>query len=189
MTSLTGFFEENKKPLFFLLKLTAIYLSWKLFSLIMGDQHEPFSKRYFPFISFQWETLNQGVRMLDIHSTEFLLNLVGYETQNWNDYYFSIQGKGSLRVGNYCLGFQLWYYFFGLILISHIQFWPKIISAFFTFLVVQTLNVIRLFGMALMTVYAPDYLHLIHDYLFNISVLICLFYVYTVLNKKYPSNV
>ncbi len=189
MISLLGFFEGNKKPLFFLLKLIAIYLSWKLFSLIMGDQHEPFSQRHIPFISFYWETLNQGVRTLDIYSAEFILNLFGYETQNWNYYYFSIQGKGSLRVGNYCLGFQLWYYFFGLILISHIQFWPKIISALLTFLVVQILNILRLFGMALMTEYAPDYLHLTHDYVFNISVLICLFYIYTVLNKKYPINV
>lgn len=183
-----GRLNVHKAPVVFIFKLLLIYFSWKVISLILGEQHKTFDDRLWPFLSFQWEQINQFVRAIDIRSSTFLLNVIGFETINWHDYYFAIKNHVSLRVGNYCLGFQLWYYFIGLIFISRISLSIRLISIILSFAFIQILNIARLIALALVSVYFPDYVHIGHDYVFNILVLAVLFWVYVKLNQRHSMS-
>ena len=185
MDHFKGRLSTHKAPAVFIFKLLLIYFSWKGIYFILGEQYKPFDDRLWPFLSYHWESLNQFVRMIDIRSSTLCLNLIGFETYNWYDHYYAVKNYASLRVGNYCLGFQLWYYFVGLIIISRISLDIRFVALVLSFAFIQVLNIARLIALALVSVYFPDYVHIGHDYVFNILVLAVLFWVYVKLNQRH----
>jgi len=163
---------------FFLAKLLAIWLSWKLFSWVIGEERIPLEERYFPALSAPWETLNDWLRALLLHSSNGILHLFGYETDLFRNYVLRVHGYGGIALGNYCLGFQLMYYFSMLMLISKLSPAKKGIAIIAGVFLIQGLNIFRITALVLIDVHAHRFMFLSHDYLFNalVAVVLLLFY-------------
>ena len=188
MQSILSKLKAHDKLIFFLLKLAFVFFSWKLFSWFIGTQYTPFKDRLWPWLGYQWENLNQFVRVIDIAGGTFFLELFGYNILNWFDLFYSVNGGDTIRVGNYCLGFQLWYYFAMLSIIAPIQSKMKVFGVLGGFVIIRALNILRLFALGLVSVYFPEYAHIGHDYVFNLLVFGFLMWVYVYLNNNYSST-
>lgn len=174
--------SKEKELVFFFIKLFLIWLSWKGFIHIIGEQNVPFEKRYFPKISEAWENFNFSlVRFLAVQSAA-ILNFIGYEAYSFGRIVW-IEGFSGVGIGNYCIGLQLMYYFSMLILISDISLINKFIAVPTGLFITQVLNVIRIVVMNLITVYAPELIIFFHDHVFNVIVFGTLITFYYFLNK------
>lgn len=175
--------KEN--PLyFFFFKLFFIWLSWKGIIDLLGQEYVPIPKRKIPILSEKWEYLNDMLADFLIQQNGSILHILGYKNYvsgriSW------IEGYGGVAVGNYCLGFQLMYYFSMLMIVSELNRKVKLIGIFSGIIITQLLNVFRLIGLNLMTVYAPELMFLSHDLFFNIIVfgVLISFYYYLVKDK------
>lgn len=179
-SSKKGLFKDKRTNefAFFLVKLALIWLSWKVFVWFIGEESDPMEERYSPFLSAPWEALNNWLRATLLHISDGILHILGYETQMVNEYILRVAGWGGISLGNYCLGFQLMYYFSMLFLVSKIS-WPKrLIGVAGGILLIQGLNVGRIVGLILIDVHAHHLMWLSHDYLFNIIVAIVLLFFY-----------
>lgn len=121
-----------------------------------------------------------------LHVSDGILHVLGYETQMVNEYILRIAGYGGISLGNYCLGFQLMYYFAMLFLVSGIAWKKRITGVVVGILLIQTLNVFRITGLILIDVHAHQLMFLSHDYLFNAIVagVLLLFYWWMLKEKK-----
>ena len=165
------------------LKLILIWLSWKIFIWIMGEESEPLDQRMFPALSAIWESLNDALRITLLSISRSILTVLGYRADVFNDYTLMVHGHPGISVGNYCLGFQLMYYFAMLFLVSGLprkKMWFGVITGI---LLIQLLNILRLVGLSLIDVHAPQLMFVSHDYLFSAFVFIVLILFYYKLVK------
>lgn len=170
---------------FFFFKLFLIWLSWKLIISILGQEYIPINQRKIPILSYYWELLNTHVANFLIKQNSSILTLFGYKNYIYQRISW-IDGYGGVAVGNYCLGFQLMYYFVMLMIVSEASLKIKFIGAFTGVVIIQTLNILRIVGLNLITVYAPDLMILSHDLLFNIIVfgILIIFYYFLLKTNK-----
>jgi exosortase/archaeosortase family protein len=166
---------------FFFFKLFLIWLSWKGIINLLGQEYVPINERKIPILSAKWEYLNDLLADFLIQQNSSILNILGYKNYvsgriSW------IEGYGGVAVGNYCLGFQLMYYFIMLMMVSEVNWQKKLIGVFLGVITTQLLNIVRIIGLNLITVYAPDLMFLSHDLFFNILVfgVLISFYYYIV---------
>ncbi|MDZ4845704.1 MAG: exosortase/archaeosortase family protein [Chitinophagales bacterium] len=182
--------KQTKDFLFFIGKLFFIWLSWKGFIWLIGEESVAISERHVPALSAPWEVLNDWLRATLLHISDGILHLLGYETQMVNEYILRIAGYGGISLGNYCLGFQLMYYFSLLFLVAQIAWSKRIAGVVIGILLIQTLNVFRIIGLILIDVHAHDFMFLSHDYLFNIVVAAALLLFYWwMLREKHKSKI
>jgi exosortase/archaeosortase family protein len=175
---------KNKNQLYsFFFKIILIWLSWKIFIFIIGQQSDPINERFFPKVSLVWENFNQWYKDLLLGWCELLLDGLGYDSYILGADLLKIKGYSGVRVGHYCLGFQLMYYFSMLIIVSEISKSGKFIGLISGIVITTLLNIIRISGLNLMTLYAPNWLFLSHDYIFNFSVFGVLMLLYYKLLK------
>lgn len=170
------------------LKLVLIWLSWKLFILIIGEEQEPLDERMFPALSAQWELLNNFVRKHLLIASEWCLRQLGYETVMADDYFLRVEGYGGIALGNYCLAFQILYYFTSLVVIAEMPLTRKIWGMAAGLILVQLLNILRITGLILVDVHSPKLMFLSHDYFFNLPVLGLLLLFYKTLIDRGNSN-
>lgn len=175
--------DKDNSLVFFLFKFLAIWLVWKGLVLILGTESTPISERMFPPLSIAWEQLNNGLRHGLIAIASAVLGLMGFTVYD-NGYTMGIPGYMTLSIGNYCLGFQLMFYFTALIVISEMNWKTKLLAIITGLIIIQLLNLIRIVGLNLLVVYHPDWTALSHDYLFNILVLGVILSYYYYLTKK-----
>jgi exosortase/archaeosortase family protein len=176
--------DKDKNLVFFLFKFLAIWLSWKVVSFVLGEEKVPIQQRLVPPLSRLWEALNDSVRVVLLNVSEWVLHLMGYKTFN-DGYVFGTEGYGGVALGNYCIGFQLMYYFTFLVAISDMSGKRKAFGLISGLLIIQTLNIIRLVGLNFLIMYKPEWIALSHDYIFTITVLgIMLIYYYYLINRK-----
>lgn len=181
--------KSTKEFAVFLGKLVLIWLSWKAFVWLIGEESVPISKRHVPALSAPWEVLNDWLRATLLHISNGILHLLGYETQMVNEYILRVAGYGGISLGNYCLGFQLMYYFSMLFLVSGLAWRKRITGVVVGILLIQTLNVLRITGLILIDVHAHDFMFLSHDYLFSaIVAVVLLFFYWWMLREKPMKN-
>ena len=178
--------SDNKGLSLFLIKLIAVYFSWKGIIFFLGKEEDPIKDRFVPFISRYWEALNDFFRIVDLKLGQWVLSLFSYDAIIHGDYHIYVKGHHAISWGNYCIGFQLSYYFTFLVLISPIKSYKlKGVSIFLGFILVRLLNNFRMTGMNLISVHWPEYLALSHHYIFNLMVLLVLILYYNYLVKKH----
>lgn len=170
--------RQTKAFLWFLGKIFLIWVSWKGFIWLIGEESVPLHERHIPAISAPWEALNDWLRTTLLHISNGILHLLGYETQLVNNYILRIAGYGGISLGNYCLGFQLMYYFSMLFLISEMTWSKRVFGVVVGILLIQALNVMRITGLILIDVHAHNLLFLSHDYLFSAIVAVVLLFFY-----------
>ncbi len=176
--------SKEKELVFFFIKLFLIWLSWKGFIHIIGEQSIPLDKRYFPVISALWEDFNYTLVRFLATQSEAILRVMGYEAYSFKRIVW-IEGYKGVEIGNYCIGVQLMYYFSTLVLISEISLKKKFIAVPIGIFITQTLNIIRIVALTLVVVYVPQLTVLFHDHIFNIIVFgtLILFYYLLVKDK------
>ena len=175
--------SKEKELIFFFIKLFLIWLSWKGFIYIIGEEKIPLDKRFFPVISAVWDNFNLNIVKFLVSQTESILNLIGYTSYS-HERLVWIEGYNGIAIGNYCIGMQLMYYFAMLVVVSEISFKNKLIAVPVGILITQTLNIFRLVGLSLVTVYLPNMIFLFHDHIFNIIVFGTLISYYYLLTKN-----
>lgn len=161
-----------------------IWLAWKGWIWFIGIENQPISTRHLPALSAAWEAFNGQLKVLLLYLTEGGLNAMGYKTYQSGVSLWIIGYKG-ISVGNYCLGLQLMFYHVALMFISPLSLWQKVTYAVLGVLLIELLNVGRMVGLLLISVYKPSLLVLSHDYLFMIPVLglTLLFYYCTTIHR------
>jgi exosortase/archaeosortase family protein len=149
-----------------------------VFILFIGEESHPIEQRYAPVVSQYWENFNDYYRTFLLVSSEIVLNMMQYKTTLINNYVLKINGYNGIGLGNYCLGFQLMYYFSMLIAVSELSVRTKVFGIITGIVATTILNILRISGLNLMTVYAPNWMFLSHDYIFNFIVfgVLMLFY-------------
>ena len=148
-----------------------IYLLWRLFSLFIGEEGLLIEDRIWPWLSIQWEYLNDFLRAVLLYSGKFILNLLGYESYVYGNYILHIPPHPGVSVGNYCLAIQLMVLYVALVISLKTSWQVKLISIPLGIFVIQALNVLRIAAIALVLVYRPQYADMFHDYLFNYFIL------------------
>ncbi len=138
--------------------------------LIMGQESTPLDQRYFPHISVVWELFNDLYRIQLLGICVWLLKSLGYAAILFKGNAVAIGEYGGVSVGNYCLGFQLIYYFTMMMLISELPGFKKISGIIIGFVLINLMNVIRISAMAAISVSRPDLTALFHDHVFNVIV-------------------
>ncbi len=151
---------------------------------IIGEEEEPLHQRFFPELSGCWESLNNWLRVWLLQASDEVLQLGAHPTQLEANYYLRIQGHGGFGIGNYCLGFQLMYYFTMLLIISRLPVLKKAVAIFTGILIIQALNIARISGLVWVDAYKPELLFLSHDYIFNLMVFGILLLFYWKLTSK-----
>ncbi len=180
--------EKNTRAfLFLLLKLFLIWLSWKGFIFIIGEESTPIHERFFPALSLKWEFFNAWYKTHLLKVCVLLLKATGYPAWLYQGDTINIGDLSGVGVGNYCLGFQLIYYFTMILAVSEISRFQKAFGMAVGFLAVNFLNVIRLSALAIISAYYYRLSYFFHDYAFNIIVFgsLMVFY-YWLVDKKSP---
>jgi exosortase/archaeosortase family protein len=178
------FKNSNEKALALIfVKLFLIWLSWKGFIHLIGEEKIPLEKRYFPSISSVWENFNYSMVRFLATQSEAILKLFGqnaysFERKVW------IEGANGVGIGNYCIGIQLMYYFSMLIVISDLSLKNKLVALPVGVFITQTLNIIRIVALALVAAYVPSLTVLFHDHIFNIIVFGTLITYYYLITKS-----
>ena len=174
--------KKNRQDVFlFTGKLLLIWLSWKVIIYVLGVESKPINERLVPTLSIEWEYLNNEVRWMVLDGAEWVLNHSGYATDD-NGYLLNIKTKTAIGLGNYCLGFQMMYYFIMLVLIAPFGWTKKVGSVMAGIAFTILLNIFRVAALCWIVAFTPDYMAISHDYIFNAVVLSALlvFYYYLV---------
>ncbi len=161
--------SQERKLFFFLANLFFIWLSWKGIIFILGEQSVPLNDRLFPAMSAYWERWNLSLVhfITDISCT--VLKWMEYETYIHHRTIWIKNTKG-LAIGNYCLGVQLMYYYIMMLLITPMTALKKMIGIPTGIVITFFLNIVRVTSLCLVSLYAPEYMHIAHDHIFNIIV-------------------
>jgi len=176
--------SKEKELIFFFIKLFLIWLSWKGFIHIIGEEKIPLEKRYFPALSEAWDNFNYSIVLFLANQSVGILKSLGYNAYSEGRIVW-VQGFKGVGIGNYCIGIQLMYYFSMLVLISEMPIKKKIIAIPMGIIITQTINIFRVVGLTLVCVYIPEFTVIFHDHIFNIIVFgtLILFYYLLVKNK------
>ena len=177
--------DKLADALSFFAKLILIWLSWKIFIYIIGEEKDPIDQRFFPELSIYWESLNDWLRVLILEVSNFILQIAGHKTHlEWN-YVLRIDGYGGIALGNYCLGFQLMYYFTMLVLVTGFSLGKAVFGIVSGIAIIQILNVVRITGLVWIDAFMHQLMFISHDYIFNIVVLgILLLFYWKLVNRK-----
>lgn len=168
---------QNAKPsLLFIGKIILIYLAWKAWLLFIGTEAMPVEERYWPWLSAQWESFNDLVRVNLIHLTSWLLELGGITTTP-GDYKLGIASTNGMRVGNYCLALQLWFFFAGIVLVFPAPLRHKLWFIPLGILLIHFMNVLRMVSLGGLLVHAPAYFDVNHYYILRGVVLVAIFMI------------
>jgi len=119
-----------------------------------------------------------------VGSTEFLLNLLNFNTFSYADA-VGIDGSHGVLIGTPCNGFDLFALFTGFIIAFPGKIKNKLAYIPIGILVIHGLNILRLVALAIVVVYYPDSLQFNHKYTFTIIVYFCIFLMWILWVKKY----
>ena len=187
MATLTRNAQANRSNYWSMLWFVFIWLSWKAWIWLIGVESEPINNRKIPALSSIWEAFNDQFRLLLLHATELAVQGLGFSTIQHGESIW-IAGYRGVSVGNYCLGVQLMFYHAALMFISPISWNKRLLYAFVGALCIQLLNVLRISGLLLISVYKPSLLILSHDYLFMIPIVALTLWFYYRTSIKHHGN-
>jgi exosortase/archaeosortase family protein len=161
--------SDEQKLAFFIAKLFLIWLSWKGVIFVLGEESLPITERLFPQISGYWESFNLLLVRFIVEQSANVLNLIGYESYTYHRMVWVVDANGIV-IGNYCIGIQLIYYYTLLLFVTPMSGIKKAIAIPVGVIITFILNIIRISSLCLVALYAPHYLNLAHDHIFNIVV-------------------
>lgn len=172
--ALLKIWQDNKPALLFIGKLILIYVSWKCWIWFIGKEDIPLDERIWPWLSGVWEGFNDLVRIALIYPCSWMLEGIGISSTPY-EYEMGINGTGGMRVGNYCLALQLWWFFAGLVLVFPSPWKHKLWFIPLGIAVIHVLNIFRITALGWLLVHAPDYFAVNHYYILRGTVFLVIF--------------
>lgn len=122
-----------------------------------------------------------------VSSTEFMLNLMGYNVFTYSDA-VGVDGTHGVLIGAPCNGLSLFALFAGFIIIFPGKIKYKLIYIPLGLLAIHVLNILRLVGLAMVVVYKPESLEFNHKYTFTVIVYAFIFAFWMIWVKKFAQR-
>lgn len=177
--------KELHEILIFLVRLVLIYLMWRVFSVAMGQEAQPIEDRWLPAVSRVWEGFNDLLKINLVFFSRLILEFMGYEVVVLGNDVVKVAGYGGVGIGNYCLALELFVLFIGLVASypgsAKVKLWFIPMGV----LLIHLINVVRVIGLNLMTVYLPEYADFNHHFTFRFLVFILILALYALFVRKY----
>lgn len=171
--------NERLRPLLvFLVKLIIIFVGWRLFSILIGQQSEPNDQLAWPWLTEQWRAFNDRFMYVLTALSRQVILLLGYDLVTVDYNFIKIQGYSGVVVGHYCLALELMVLYIALIVSYPQRVWKKIRYVAVGLLAIQAINILRIVGLLLLTVYAPDYVDFNHHFTFRVVVFAFILWMY-----------
>lgn len=180
--------DQLKEVLIFFVKLVMVYLVWRVFSIVVGAEAQPFNERIWPALGQLWEGFNDLLKTNLVFFSREVLELMGYDVEQLGNNIVKVVGYGGVGIGNYCLAVELFVLFIALVA-SYPA--PLKVKAWFIplgLLSIHALNVVRVIALNLLTVYAPDHADFNHHFTFRIIVFVYILFLYNYFLKKYGEH-
>jgi exosortase/archaeosortase family protein len=181
--------QKFKPLLLFVVKAVSVYTILNLCYIGYVGLADPRGTYTLPEFMQSWN-LVFGITQAHIWVSSLVLNIVGYETVNY-DTTLLIKGASGVRIAFACLGIKLWIALIALIMSFPIQvasaFKKQLMGAAFGVLVIFLLNIVRIVSIILTNHYDNRMIDTIHD-AFNNVVYVFIF-VYFLLWINYFSKV
>lgn len=177
--------DQIKEVLIFFIKLTAVYLIWRIFSIIAGAEAQPMSERVWPALSRVWEGFNDLLKMNLVFFSKETLTLLGYDVEVVGNNIVKVVGYGGVGIGNYCLAVELFVLFIALVASYPAPFITKAWFIPLGVLSIHFLNVVRVIALNLLTVYAPEYADFNHHFTFRAIVFVYILLLYNWFLKRF----
>jgi exosortase/archaeosortase family protein len=185
LTKAKTLFSENRKMIFFIIRVAIIYVAWKILSWFLGVESTPIEERIWPWLSQGWESFNDYVRVIILNATQKWFNLVGLSSEIVDNYRLWVHGYAYIGVGNYCLAIQLWIFFVALICSYSGKWYNKLWFSVVGVLLINMINVLRLIAVVYAAHANPKYVQFNHDYVFNVIIYIFTFFMWMYWVKKF----
>lgn len=176
---------QLKEVLIFFVKLAAVYLLWRIFTIIAGAEAQPISERVWPALSIVWEGFNDMLKENLVFFSREVLGLLGYDVEQQGTNIVKVVGYGGVGIGNYCLAVELFVLFVALVASYPGSFITKAWFIPLGLLSIHFINVIRVISLNLLTVYAPEYADFNHHFTFRVIVFVYILFLYQLFLKRY----
>lgn len=180
--------QQNRTALMIIINLVFIYISWKIFMLVVGQERILIEERVWPWFSQQWEYFNQWLRELYLEASAWLLTVLGNPgsiTGEGRPYAVGGEGIGRVSLGNYCLGVQLFWFIGAIIALSKGIWWRKILFIASGIFIIFSFNVWRIVGLCYAIHHYPGKFNFNHDYVFNFAMYAIIFLMIWLWNKYF----
>jgi len=182
------FIKSNKQIIYFIVKVLIIFIIWKTFQWILGEEKIPVDNRLIPIVSECWEHFNDYIRIFLLKSVALFFKLLGYKSIILFNYELHVIGLSAIAIGNYCIGIQLWVYFMALIISYYGKWKIKLLFITIGIICINIINIFRQIGLIFAFHYFPKYMNFNHDYIFNGIVYIFTFTMFYIWIKFYSKK-
>lgn len=179
---------QLKEVLMFFIKLTAVYLTWRIFSIVAGAEAQPINERIWPAMSAVWEGFNDLLKENLVFFSRWVLGLMGYNVEQMGNNIVKVVGYGGVGIGNYCLAVELFVLFVALVASYPAPTKTKLWFIPLGLLSIHLLNVVRVIALNLLTVYAPEYADFNHHFTFRVIVFLYILLLYNIFLKHFADK-
>ncbi len=141
--------------------------------------------RWWPALSMLWEQFNDMLKLNLVYFSRLVLEALGYDIVVLGNDVIKVRGYGGVGIGNYCLALELFVLFVALVgsypapLKHKLWFIPAGVLA------IHGINVLRITGLNLLTVYAPAYADFNHHFTFRLVVFVFILVMYSLFVKRF----
>lgn len=174
-----------RQLLIFCIKLAAIYIAWRLFSIFVGAEGQPIDTVVWPWLSTKWLVFNEHLKELLTTISLKLLVLMGYKAHMSGTSFLQVEGYGGVVVGNYCLAIELMVLFSALIISYPADTKAKLWFIPVGLVLIQVANVLRILALVMLRVYLPQYAEFNHHFTFRLLVFAFIVAMYYWFIKRY----
>jgi exosortase/archaeosortase family protein len=179
-----SFVDRNRQMIFFIMRVSIIFIAWKFISWFLGEERIPINDRIWPWLSTGWEHFNDWVRIFLLYSSKFVFDILGYSNQVISNYKLLVPDLAYVEIGNYCLGIQLWIFFIALICSYPGKWKQKLLYSALGVVAINILNIIRIVTIIFAVHAYPKQMQFNHDYVFNVIVYVFVFLMWIWIVKK-----
>lgn len=170
-----------------MVKLAAIYLVWRIMTIVLGEEAQPIDDRYWPWLSTQWEAFNTIIKNNLIFFSREFLEWLNYDVISSGSM-VKVRGYGGVDIGNYCLALELVVLFIALVVSYPAPVKHKLWFVPVGVMAIHAINVVRVVSLNMLTIYAPDYADFNHHFTFRVVVFVFILVMYYWFLKKFATR-
>lgn len=124
-----------------------------------------------------------------IYFSQKILNKLGYQTfTRGYDRLIGIDGTNGLWIGDKCNGIELFSLFAIFIIAYPGNFWKKIIFIPSGILIIHSLNILRVIGLAIVQLNFPEWTEFNHTYIFNVIIYGIIFLLWIIWINRFSTQ-
>ena len=174
--SIRNWYNSNKQPFIFVIKMVSVYLIMQLFY----DYYlSPYTKVDSILIN---SIIAYSQKLLLFLNYELLVPDPAYQ------YHMGIYDTSGVVIGNPCDGLSLFILFTAFLIVFKGNYLFKIVYLLLGIFLIHLLNIIRVTGLALIVKYSPQSLDFHHSYTFTLFVYLFIFILWVLRIKIFKKK-